>query len=57
VCPKVEYLVHHMPERHHFEVDTPAPKGGAITLPTRPGFGIEFADDKIESTVDVIAMD
>jgi L-alanine-DL-glutamate epimerase-like enolase superfamily enzyme len=55
VCPKVEYLYHHMPERHHFEIDAPAPKGGAIALPTRPGFGIELAEDRIESTRDVVA--
>jgi L-rhamnonate dehydratase len=55
VCPKVEYLYHHMPERHHFEIDTPAPKGGSIALPTRPGFGIELAEDRVESSRDVLA--
>jgi len=50
VCPQVEYLYHHMPERHHFEIDTPAPKGGSIALPTRPGFGIELATDRIEAS-------
>lgn len=54
VCPRVAYLYHHMPERHHFEIDTPAPKGGSIALPTRPGFGIEFAEDRIEATRDVL---
>ncbi|MFB8267539.1 enolase C-terminal domain-like protein [Streptomyces sp. NPDC055955] len=54
VCPRVEYLVHHMPERHHFEADPPAPKGGTIALPTSPGFGIEFAEERIEARVDLV---
>ncbi|MFC9462317.1 enolase C-terminal domain-like protein [Streptomyces sp. NPDC056983] len=54
-CPRVEYLFHHMPERHHFEVDPPAPKGGTFALPTRPGFGIELAQERIETTRDVVA--
>ncbi len=56
VCPRVEYLFHHMPERHHFEIDTPAPAGGTFALPSRPGFGIELASDRVESTHDVVAV-
>ena len=47
-CPKIEYLVRTMPNRHHFEVDPPVPVGGHVTLPTRPGFGIELNAGKIE---------
>jgi L-alanine-DL-glutamate epimerase-like enolase superfamily enzyme len=47
-CPKIEYLVRTMPNRHHFEVDPPVPVGGHVTLPTRPGFGIELDAGKIE---------
>ncbi len=54
VCPRVEYLFHLMPERHHFEIDAPVPKGGSFALPERPGFGIELAEDRIEATRDVV---
>lgn len=47
-CPKVEYLVRAMPNRHHFEVAPPTPEGGSFALPTAPGFGIELDDAKIE---------
>jgi len=49
VCPKAEYLVRHMPIRHHFELDAPAPVSGAFPLPTEPGFGIEIDDSTVES--------
>ncbi|GAB3384395.1 galactonate dehydratase [Humibacter soli] len=49
VCPKAEYLVRHMPIRHHFELDAPTPISGAFPLPTGPGFGIEIDDSKVES--------
>jgi len=55
VCPRVEYLFHHMPERHHFEVGTPAPKGGSFALPAAPGFGIELADDRIETSRELVS--
>jgi L-alanine-DL-glutamate epimerase-like enolase superfamily enzyme len=48
VCPKAEYLLRHMPWRHHFEADAPAPVTGAFALPTEPGFGIELDESKIE---------
>jgi L-alanine-DL-glutamate epimerase-like enolase superfamily enzyme len=54
ICPRVEYLFHHMPERHHFEADPPAPKGGSFALPTRPGFGIELAMERVEKSRDVV---
>ncbi|MFF2246187.1 enolase C-terminal domain-like protein [Arthrobacter sp. NPDC058130] len=54
-CPRVEYLFHHMPERHFFEVDTPAPVGGSFALPSRPGFGIEFAEDRIKESREILA--
>ncbi|MDP9933817.1 L-alanine-DL-glutamate epimerase-like enolase superfamily enzyme [Paenarthrobacter nicotinovorans] len=56
VCPRVEYLFHHMPERHYFEIDTPTPHGGSFALPTRPGFGIEFAEERIKESRDVFAV-
>ncbi|MGO4236128.1 enolase C-terminal domain-like protein [Pseudarthrobacter sp. YAF2] len=54
-CPRVEYLFHHMPERHYFEEDTPIPVDGSFALPTRPGFGIEFAQDRVKESRDVFA--
>lgn len=56
VCPRVEYLFHHMPERHYFEIDTPTPKGGSFALPARPGFGIELAEDRIKEAKDIVAV-
>ncbi len=47
VCPRVEYLYHHMPHRHRFEIDTPAPRDGRVPLPTRPGFGIELDQNRV----------
>ena len=49
VCPSVEYLIRIMPNRHHFEVDPPAPVDGSIALPDEPGFGITIDDTKITS--------
>jgi L-alanine-DL-glutamate epimerase-like enolase superfamily enzyme len=48
-CPKAEYLGRTMPNRHHFVVDPPKPVNGSFALPSRPGFGIELDDPKIES--------
>lgn len=48
VCPKLEYLALSMPGRHIFEVDPPTPERGAVALPTRPGFGIELDESRIE---------
>jgi L-alanine-DL-glutamate epimerase-like enolase superfamily enzyme len=47
-CPMVEYLFRFLPGRHHFEKEPPAPRGGAFALPSRPGFGIELDDSKID---------
>lgn len=49
VCPMAEYLVRIMPNRHHFELDPPAPVGGSFELPTEPGFGITLDESKIDS--------
>ncbi len=48
-CPKVEYLVRTMPNRHHFELAPPVPEDGSFALPPRDGFGIELDENKIES--------
>ncbi|MCU1583843.1 MAG: Mandelate racemase/muconate lactonizing enzyme C-terminal domain protein [Microbacteriaceae bacterium] len=48
-CPKVEYLVRSMPNRHHFEASPPTPEGGSFALPTGPGFGIRLDESKIDS--------
>jgi L-rhamnonate dehydratase len=47
VCPLVEYLVSKMQSYYHFEKNVPRPVKGHITLPERPGFGIELDDTKI----------
>ncbi|WP_344778600.1 enolase C-terminal domain-like protein [Gryllotalpicola kribbensis] len=48
LCPKVEYLGRHIPNRHHFELEPPVPVGGSFELPSRPGFGIRLDDAKID---------
>lgn len=48
VCPLVEYLIGKMDGNYyHFEKDRPRPVNGRLTLPDRPGFGIELDDSKI----------
>jgi len=54
-CPLVEYLVHFKPEKAHFEKDPHVPVGGRIALPTRPGFGIELDEAKIERRERLVA--
>lgn len=47
-CPLVEYLINKMRNYGCFERYPLAPEDGKITLPTRPGFGIELDESKIE---------
>ena len=47
-CPLVEYLISKMSSYYYFEKWDPKPVDGKITLPNRPGFGIELDDAKIE---------
>ncbi len=47
-CPLAEYLVLKMASYYHFEKDAPRPVAGRISLPERPGFGIEFDRAKVE---------
>lgn len=46
-CPMTEYLYRVMPGRHRFEAAPPEPAGGAFTLPSQPGFGIELDEGRI----------
>lgn len=48
-CPRGEYLLNVMPDRHYFEFDPLVPVGGKIALSERPGFGIVIDDSKVES--------
>lgn len=48
VCPLAEYLLRHMPARHHFEASPPVPVAGHFDLPAEPGFGIELDAAKID---------
>jgi L-alanine-DL-glutamate epimerase-like enolase superfamily enzyme len=41
-CPLVEYLYNSRPNYYWFEKWHPRPENGRISLPDRPGFGIEF---------------
>ncbi|MGH3504331.1 MAG: enolase C-terminal domain-like protein, partial [Nocardioidaceae bacterium] len=50
VCPKIEYLVYHVPTRLHFELDPPTPVDGRVAISTAPGFGIELDQPKITET-------
>ena len=48
LCPFVEYLINYVPEKLHFMKDAPLTADGWVTLPDRPGFGIELDPAKIE---------
>jgi L-rhamnonate dehydratase len=52
-CPLVEYLLTKMEPYHHFEKEPLRPVAGKITLPERPGFGIELDLAKIEKQIHV----
>ena len=48
VCPLVEYLIGKMDGNYyHFEKNAPRAVNGKLTLPDRPGFGIELDSSKI----------
>jgi L-alanine-DL-glutamate epimerase-like enolase superfamily enzyme len=48
-----EYLVRYQPMAQHFHTHMLAPEGGAITLPTLPGLGIEIDPAKVTSRRDL----
>jgi L-rhamnonate dehydratase len=48
VCPFGEYLINHVPEKLHFLKDPPLTTNGLVTLPEKPGFGIELDPAKVE---------
>ena len=48
VCPFGEYLINHVPEKLHFIKDPLLTTNGLVTLPEKPGFGIEFDPAKVE---------
>jgi L-rhamnonate dehydratase len=48
VCPFGEYLINHVPEKLHFIKDPPLTTNGWVTLPEKPGFGIELDPAKVE---------
>jgi L-rhamnonate dehydratase len=47
VCPLVEFLINHMPNKLHFQKDPLLTNNGIIQLPRKPGFGIELDESKI----------
>ena len=48
ICPLVEYLIQKMNGTYYyFEKEAPRPVNGKLTLPDRPGFGIELEASKI----------
>jgi L-rhamnonate dehydratase len=48
VCPLVEFLINHMPNKLHFQKDPLLTNNGILQLPKKPGFGIEFDEAKIK---------
>ncbi|CAN5394217.1 galactonate dehydratase [soil metagenome] len=50
VCPLVEYLINHMPNKVHFQKDPLLTTNGILQLPSKPGFGIELDERKITKT-------
>ena len=50
VCPLVEYLIRKMEGTYYqFEKDPPRTANGMLSLPDRPGFGIELDESQIET--------
>jgi L-alanine-DL-glutamate epimerase-like enolase superfamily enzyme len=47
VCPLVEFLINHMPQKLQFEKNKLLTTNGIIQLPQAPGFGIEIDESKI----------
>ncbi len=50
VCPLVEYLLKKMKRNYYIEKHQIQVENGMITMPERPGFGIQFDESKIEDT-------
>ncbi len=48
VCPLVEYLILHVGYKLHFQKDPLLTNNGILSLPQKPGFGIELDEDKVE---------
>src|SRR3954468_1969350 len=48
VCPFGEYLINYVPEKLHFMKDPLLTTNGWVTLPEKPGFGIELDPAKVE---------
>lgn len=48
VCPFGEYLINHVPEKLHFMKDPLITTNGLVTLPEKPGFGIELDPARVE---------
>ncbi len=48
VCPLGEFLINKMDHHYHFEKNPPTISNGKIELTERPGFDIEFDENKIK---------
>ena len=48
MCPFSEYLINHVPEKLHFLENPPLTSNGLVTLPEKPGFGIELDPAKVQ---------
>lgn len=48
VCPLVEYLILHVGYKLHFQKDPLLTENGLLPLPTKPGFGIELDEAKVD---------
>ncbi len=56
VCPAGEYLINHVVEKQWFIKDPLVAKGGLVTLPEKPGFGIEFDTARIEKQEVLVSL-
>ena len=48
VCPLVEFLINGMPGKVWFQKDRLLTENGKLSLPDRPGFGIELDEQRVE---------
>jgi L-alanine-DL-glutamate epimerase-like enolase superfamily enzyme len=51
-----EFLINHVPEKQWFIKDPLVAVNGLVTLPEKPGFGIEFDTAKIEKQETLTAL-
>ena len=48
LCPMLEFLMNHSIIHQFFFEEAVEPRNGVVTLPDRPGMGVEIDDGKVQ---------